>query len=215
MSLITLSGFPSAFRQLACFVLIPVFTATLVAQGKPNKSERREMKREMLADSTGGKVSKRDDAIDSLPGKPDKRDSSGSVSGGRGDTSDPQARMLGKLREQLAVTDDAEWDVIAERIAAVSDARRSLGGSSTGGRGNSVVPDKDKRTGRSSHPEQDALRAAVQENMPDAEIKMRLARVHDVHRQDEARLTKAQEELRSVLSVRQEAVAVMAGLLPP
>jgi hypothetical protein len=32
---------------------------------------------------------------------------------------------------------------------------------------------------------------------------------------NEARLAKAQAELRAVLTVRQEAVAVLAGLLPP
>jgi hypothetical protein len=51
--------------------------------------------------------------------------------------------------------------------------------------------------------------------LPDAEIKARLARVHEVYVQDGARLAKAQEELRAVLTIRQEAVAVMAGLLPP
>lgn len=37
----------------------------------------------------------------------------------------------------------------------------------------------------------------------------------DVHRQNEAKVEKAEEELRAVLTARQEAVAVVAGLLPP
>ena len=36
---------------------------------------------------------------------------------------------------------------------------------------------------------------AVRDKLPDAEIKARLARAHDVHRQNEAKLAKAQEEL--------------------
>ena len=59
-----------------------------------------------------------------------------------------------------------------------------------------------------------ALASAIRDNLPDAEIKSRLDRVRETRRDNEAKLTKAQEELRAVLSVRQEAVAVMFGLLP-
>jgi hypothetical protein len=50
--------------------------------------------------------------------------------------------------------------------------------------------------------------------MPDAEIKLRLDRVRETRKANEAKLSKAQEDLRAVLSVRQEAVAVVFGLLP-
>ena len=43
----------------------------------------------------------------------------------------------------------------------------------------------------------------------------RLARVHEIYLRKEADLRKAQGELRAVLTIRQEAIAVMAGLLPP
>jgi hypothetical protein len=36
-----------------------------------------------------------------------------------------------------------------------------------------------------------------------------------VHEQAESRLLQAQSDLRAVLSLRQEAIAVLAGLLPP
>jgi hypothetical protein len=42
----------------------------------------------------------------------------------------------------------------------------------------------------------------------------RLDRLREVRKQNEAKLTKAQEDLRAVLSLRQEAIAVMFGLLP-
>ena len=48
----------------------------------------------------------------------------------------------------------------------------------------------------------------------DAEIKARLERVRGSRKTNEEKLTKAQEELRALLDVRQEAVAVMLGLLP-
>ena len=58
------------------------------------------------------------------------------------------------------------------------------------------------------------MRQAITDNLPDAEIKSRLARLREVRKDNEEKLTKAQEDLRAVLSVRQEAVAVMFGLLP-
>ena len=59
-----------------------------------------------------------------------------------------------------------------------------------------------------------ALSSAVRDKLPDAEVKTRLERLREVRKENEVKLTKAQEELRAVLSVRQEAVAVIFGLLP-
>jgi hypothetical protein len=59
-----------------------------------------------------------------------------------------------------------------------------------------------------------ALQSAIRDKLPDAEIKSRLDRVRETRKDNEAKLTKAQEELRALLTVRQEAVAVMYGMLP-
>lgn len=59
-----------------------------------------------------------------------------------------------------------------------------------------------------------ALSSAVRDKLPDAEVKSRLERLRQSRKDSEAKLSKAQEELRAVLSVRQEAVAVVFGLLP-
>jgi len=169
---------------------------------KPNKAETREMKRELGAEGVEGKVGKRDDKADAPSGKPA--------------AGDADARMMAKLREQFDVTDDAEWALIAERIIKVSELRRILGGA-TGAKG-PALGDRKKPAARaegSMQAEQAALRAAVRDKLPDAEVKARLARVHEVYQQNEARLAKAQADLRAVLTVRQEAVAVMAGLLTP
>ena len=158
-----------------------------VLSAKPPKVERREMKKDAAGEA-----------------------------GGKNLAEDAASRAMTKLREQLEVPDDAEWDVIAERIANLTELRRTLAGG-VGIRG-ANVGDKVKAAGRadrSARQEQDALRTAVRDKLPDAEIKSRLARAHDVHRQNESKLAKAQEELRAVLTVRQEAVAVVAGLLPP
>ena len=127
----------------------------------------------------------------------------------------PEA-VMAAAKEQFGVTDDAEWGLISARITAVMDLRRStggfggailrMGGAGGGFRGNGG--------GRTANPELDALRTAVTDKMPDAEIKARLDHYREVRKDNEAKLAKAQEDLRAVLTVRQEAIAVMYGLLP-
>lgn len=66
---------------------------------------------------------------------------------------------------------------------------------------------------RQADPDAEALQKALEVKAPSEEIKAKLAKLRDARRAKEAQLDKAQEELRQVLSVRQEAVAVAAGLL--
>jgi hypothetical protein len=141
-----------------------------------------------------------------------------------------QARMSAALKEQFGITSDDEWNLIMERINKVNDLRRTttmggmgmrammggMGGfggaggqNGQGGRGN-----RSGRLGGASNPEADALQTAVTDKAPDAEVKARLERLREVRKDNEAKLAKAQEDLRAVLSVRQEAVAVLVGLLP-
>jgi hypothetical protein len=149
--------------------------------------------------------------------------------GGRGnfDPAQMQERMLNYLRDQFEVADDTEWNVIAERIAKVVELRRStaviggglaFAGRGGGDRGGAAGADSGRgrggRPGGVASPEQDALRTAVVDKLPDAEIKARLARLREVRKQNTGKLEKAQEELRAVLTIRQEAIAVVAGLIP-
>ncbi len=123
---------------------------------------------------------------------------------------DAQARTQAKLRERLEITDDEEWTVISERINRVEELRRVAAG------GPSSNADRGKRGGKEgTGAEREALRAALADRLPDAEIRSRLSRVAEVQQQNTAKLTRAQEELRAVLTVRQEAIAVMFGLLAP
>ncbi len=148
---------------------------------------------------------------------------------------DMQARMATALRERLEVTDDEEWKLISERVLKVTELRRATGGQGgpmgmmMGGRGGPGGPggaggapgggDASGRgtrgtRGGSSNPEMTALQTAVRDKLPEAEVKVRLAKLRETRKNDEAKLAKAQEDLRAVLSVRQEAVAVVFGLLP-
>jgi hypothetical protein len=139
-----------------------------------------------------------------------------------------QARMLAGLRERMEVKDDEEWKLISERIAKVTELRRSapggpgmmmMMGRGPGG-GGPGGPGRDDGGGRGGFrpgggsPETAALASALRDKLPDAEIKSRLERLRDQRKDSEAKLARAQEELRAVLTMRQEAMAVMAGLLP-
>lgn len=140
-------------------------------------------------------------------------------------------RMMDRYREQLGVQDDAEWKLISDRITKVVDARRELGfggpmggfrgprrdgaggndqaaqgGQGAGGRGG-------RGFGGEQSPEGEALQKAIDAKASPDEIKAKLAKFRDARKQKRANLEKAQDDLRKVLSVRQEAAAVMAGLL--
>ena len=177
------------------FLALTMALAATAYAANPSKEELREQKREGVADDGGAKPKKRDDYAEPRTGKASQ--------------SDAQVRQMDKLRERLEVTDDAEWALIVQRVTKVEELRRSVW--PAGG-------DKGKRPASGAPPgtaERDALRSALGDKLPDAEIKSRLARAHEAYQQNEARLQAAQAELRAVLTIRQEAHVVMAGLLPP
>jgi hypothetical protein len=62
-------------------------------------------------------------------------------------------------------------------------------------------------------PEAEALQKALEAKASTEDIKRKLAALRDARLAKEAELAKAQEAFREVLSVRQEAIAVSAGLL--
>jgi len=133
-----------------------------------------------------------------------------------------------RYREQLEIQSDEEWKAIQPLIENVFQAQSQVriggfGGGRRGGPTNGAQPDLatggTRRTGRGprtdtpSNPDLIALRNAVDAKAPPAEIKARLAKLRETLKEKEAALTKAQEQLRQVLTARQEAIAVMDGLL--
>lgn len=69
------------------------------------------------------------------------------------------------------------------------------------------------RFGAEPNPEMEALQKAVEAKASNDELKSKLAKVREAQKEKRAKLEKAQEDLRQILSVRQEAAAVVAGLL--
>ena len=190
--------------------LLPTLVVALVAAGTPAgraaksefKAEKKELRREMAGTDDGSR-------------KPSRGDKDAAASNPKARADEAAARNLERLRDQLGVEDDAEWSVVLDRINRVNEARSGLWKGSSGGKPPPIAAKKGERSSRSANPEQDSLRYAVRDNLPDAEVKARLARARHVHEQAEARLQQAQSDLRAVLTIRQEAIAVLAGLLPP
>ena len=194
------------FRGLSVLTVMFVVTGALPAQTDPN--------------ATPG-AGATDNANGNGRNRRGQNGQNGQNGGGRGnfDPAQMQERLLANLREQLEVTDDAEWKAISDKITVVSDLRRSAGGGFGGLRAAAQAAQGGGGGGRGGRggavsPEQDALRQAITDKLPDAEIKSRLTHLREVRKDNEEKLAKAQEDLRAILSVRQEAVAVMFGLLP-
>ena len=138
--------------------------------------------------------------------------------GGRGnfDPEQMRARMMERYREAFEVKDDAEWKLIEGRITKASDARRDMGGfgrmfGGPGGRGGG--PGGRGGFGGEPNPDAEALQKAIEAKASADEIKAKLAKYRESQKAKQATLEKAQAELRQVLSVKQEAQAVLMGLL--
>ncbi len=167
-----------------------------------------------------------------LPIQSQAQGGGGGGRGGRGDFNpeEMQRRMMEGYREGLNVTSDDEWKVIEPRIQKVLDARREVGFGGMMGMGmrgafgrrggpggdNADQPQNQQRRrgfgGQQSAAAQE-LQRAIESNAPADTIKAKLAAYRADRKEKEAKLQQAREELRKVLSVKQEAQAVLAGLL--
>ena len=161
-----------------------------------------------------------------------QQDAGGPPAGGGRGNFDPaqfRQRMMDRYKEQLEVTDDAEWKALEPMIQAVSDARMAtmsgMGrgmfgggprrGGGAGGGGGAANADQGRRGGPfgQSSPEADALQKAIDAKAPKAEVKAALDKYVAARKAKQAQLEKAQDDLRKVLTSRQEAIATLNGLL--
>jgi hypothetical protein len=146
--------------------------------------------------------------------------------GGRGnfDPAQFRQRMMERLKERLEVTDDGEWKAIQPMVQAVMDARMAsmsgmgrgmFGGGRRGGGGGDNNGDQPRRGpfGQTPSAEAEALQKAIDSKAPKAEIKTAMEKFVAHRKAKQAELEKAQEDLRKVLTSRQEAIATLDGLL--
>jgi hypothetical protein len=141
---------------------------------------------------------------------------------GRGnfDPAQFQQRMMDRYKEQLEITDDAEWKAIQPLVQKVMDARRALDtrGRGMGGRGqrpggNTQADTAQRPAGAPANPEAEALQKAVDSKASSADLKTAMAKYFDSRKVKQAELEKVQADLRKVLTPRQEAIAALSGLL--
>jgi hypothetical protein len=146
--------------------------------------------------------------------------------GGRGnfDPAQFQQRMMDRVRDQLNFTNDEEWSQIQPLVQKVMDARRDIGFGgnmrlfSRNRNGNGQNDDNGGRRfggmfGGQPSPEAEALKTAIDDNAPDAQVKDLLAKYKASQKAKQDKLKAAQENLRQYLSVKQEATATLLGLL--
>ena len=134
-----------------------------------------------------------------------------------------QQRMMDNIREQLGFTNDTDWNAVQPLIQKVTDARRDVGfgggmgrmfGRNRGGGGGNGGPGGGRGGfGPQPSPEAEALQNAIDANAPAAQIKDALAKYETSQKAKQAKLVQAQEDLRKVLTTKQEAQATLLGLL--
>jgi hypothetical protein len=131
-----------------------------------------------------------------------------------------QQRMMERYKEVLEVKDDAEWNVIQPLVQKVMDVRRDQFGGMMGrgmfgrGPGGDRGGDRGPRPGFGTpNPEVEALQRAVDGKASNADMKAAIAKLQESRKAKQAELESAQAALRKVLSVRQEAIATLNGLL--
>ena len=153
----------------------------------------------------------------------------GGGGGGRGNF-DPaafRAQQEARMKESLGVNDE-EWKVLQPKIQKVTDARQAIGfggggGGGFGGRGGrggggaATDPAAAPATSRPANPVADARRdlatlLANKDSTPE-QIKAKLDEFRKARDAARDTLKKAQDDLKSVCTARQEAVFVSNGTL--
>jgi hypothetical protein len=137
--------------------------------------------------------------------------------------------MMEGFKERLEIKDDADWKALQPLIEKVMDAQRAVisdrirgafgrGGRPPGGDNNGSGDQGGRRSSRGGFggepsAEAEALQKAIDGKAPNSELKAAIAKFVESRKDKQAELEKAQAELRKVLSVRQEAIATVSGLL--
>lgn len=156
--------------------------------------------------------------------------------GQRGQGFDPaqiRQRMAERWKEQLGASDD-EWKVIEPRLMKVMELNRDatfggrggMFGAMRGGRGGNQGPAGQQNNRRPRFPGQedrpptavekatDALSTTLENQSASAEtIKQQLTALRQAREKAKQDLAAAQQELRQILSLRQEAILVLNGQL--
>ena len=151
----------------------------------------------------------------------------GGGGGGGGRNFDPaamQQRMVDGARDRLGFTNDTEWAAVEPLVTKVVTARMDsgmgggmrgmMGGRNRGGGQGGQAGQGGGRGGFGQpSPEADALQKAIDDNAPASQVKDLLAKYKAMQKAKQAKLEAAQSDLKKVLTTKQEAEAVLLGLV--
>jgi hypothetical protein len=165
---------------------------------------------QVMAQNTGGGNNRRNRTAQPAGG--------GGNQGNRGnmDPAQRQQRMMERYKEVLEITSNEEWNAISPLVDKVVTARRETmrGNFGGGGRQGAGGGDRGGQTSELTGAMGD-LKKALDAKAGNSEIKAKIAAVAVERQTKENALQETQESLRKVLSVRQEGLAILNGLLPP
>jgi hypothetical protein len=153
--------------------------------------------------------------------------------GGGGGPPDPvqmQQRFMQRVHDDLGYTNETQWNAVQPLVQKVFDAQRDarsgmgrmFRGNRGGNGGNGANANANANAGGGGgrggfggtpSPEAEALQKAIDDNAPTAQIKTALAKYQASQKTKQAKLVQAQENLRKVLTTKQEAQATLLGLL--
>ena len=127
-----------------------------------------------------------------------------------------QQRMMARYKEVLEITNEEEWKAISPLVEKVATARRETmrGNFGGGGRRDAAGGDQGGQAAEQTGAMGD-LKKALDAKASNNEIKAKIAAVAVERQAKESALQEAQESLRKVLSVRQEGLAILNGLITP
>jgi len=132
---------------------------------------------------------------------------------GRFDPAQMRSMMLDRIKQQLNATDE-EWKAIEPLVANVVEKQREARSGLALGRAWRRPGSTESPWGVETSQKVEALQNAVEnEQSSPEEIKSKLAAVRTEQEQKDQELKEAREELRKVLTLRQEARLVLMGLL--
>jgi hypothetical protein len=151
---------------------------------------------------------------------------------GRGNFDPAQMKQdfLDRLRDQMEIKDDQEWQAIEPKLSKTIDAgrdamamrgrgmfgggrrRNNNNGGDNGGDNANARPRRNNPFGEPSAA-MEALQKAIDDKAPSAEVKAKIAAVRAEIKDKQAKLQATQEDLRGILTPRQEAIATVNGLL--
>lgn len=128
------------------------------------------------------------------------------------------------MRDRLEITDDTEWKAIEPLVQKVMDLRRDqvggmgrgmmgMGRNRGGNQGGQAAQGNRPRFGAEPSAEETALSEAIDNNASKDDLKAKMEAYRKARATKEAELKTAQENLKKVLSTKQEAVALEMGLV--